>query len=148
MSKQEKLTKLLLKVRKFCQERNGKCLDGLGVIDAYAEFCKEMDDPPQPPEMPECVASLVAAIKNAPHSFPGDIRPLASKVAAYYRQPLKLEVGKVYKSVGEERVAIVHRSYSGECQYLGVCGTTTGWFFENGVSGSKALENLIREVVQ
>lgn len=112
---------------------------------------KKPSDPPQPPEMPECVAKLLAWFKENPVSA----MPVQTKLEAvrdHYAQPLKLEVGKVYADEHEGPVKIVWKSPSPNgYRWLGVVVTNgeTRWFNDDGKPPCQTPEfKLIREVAK
>lgn len=146
MSKSEKLTNLICKVRKFSQRRADKCWDGLAVIDAYADYCYAPDDPP--PEMPECVRRLVESAESRLIIRYDEEKALAKAVRDYYAQPLKLEVGGVYQDAGGGQVKIVHRNPEADFVFcwLGYCGPLVGWYADDGKPAFLNRPPLIRRI--
>lgn len=138
MSKQEKLAAFLEAFGHFNGSRDRRFLEQ--AVDAYDQWRTTPDDPPQPPEMPECVEYLV---KLAEGSRIGDDRAAAYRVREYYRQPLKLEVGKVYEDDAGTKVQVVFENKQPGTKYPFLCVflDTATPYYSDGFS-------LIREVKQ
>ncbi len=147
MSKQEKLTAFLEAFGHFNGSRDRRLLEQ--AVDAYDQWRTTPDDPPQPPEMPECVSRLCNYLDQ---TIMHEAKLLASEIRAYYRQPLKLEVGNVYEDGHEGPVQIVWKSPSPNgYRWLGVVVTNgeTRWFNDDGKPSCQTPEyKLIREVKQ
>lgn len=105
MSKQEKLAALIEAVREYANSPIIKTTAGLNIADAYRKYNATPDDPPQSPEMPECVAKfgmhIAGKIKGGGECGP-DTAELLNAVWDHYAQPLKLEVGKCYADANGE----------------------------------------------
>ena len=151
MSKQEKLAAVIHRVQEYAHGVGLVGPLGTRVKDAYCEYASTPDDPPQPPEMPECVRALLDYITEI-YSRHCKSHEMAKAVRDHYRQPLKLEVGKVYEDETGYMVEVVWKSTSKNSYgWLGVITTTgeTRWFSGDGKPPCQTPQlKLIREVTQ
>lgn len=144
MSKQEKLAAFLEAFGHFNGSRDRRFLEQ--AVDAYDQWRTTPDDPPQPPEMPEVVRDLLTRLWT--ESFECDFLDLAKAVEAHYRQPLKLEVGKVYEDEHGERIMAFWRTPASPAVFSAVI-VETGCIREYTESGkclSQSKPNLIRRI--
>jgi hypothetical protein len=143
MSKQEKLAAFLGEfARWYMSNYNFK-----DVNAAWKAYANTPDDPPQPPEMPECVAKLLQTFQPVGQALVNAVQA----VRDHYRQPLKLEVGKVYEDVEGDKVEIVWKSPGkSRLRWLGVLLITEGaeWYADDGTVCGVPKRSLIREVKQ
>lgn len=141
MSKQEKLAALIEAARTY-SEPFGPIREALKKYDATP------DDPPKPPEMPECVRELLKTFVPVC----GPIAKAVAAVEAYYAKPLKLEVGKCYEDAGGNVVSIVWQDPKNPNHFIGVSRLegVPWWYLKNGTAKSDHLRYagavLIREV--
>ncbi len=145
MSKQEKLAAFLEAFGHFNGSRDRRFLEQ--AVDAYDQWRTTPDDPPQPPEMPECVREFVDAVRL---EVPGLFAQKIAAVRDHYRQPLKLEVGKVYEDASGVNVMVAWIDPAGRFETIGVDLMTGAarYFKQDGTNGSRKSANLIREVTQ
>ena len=137
MSKQEKLAAFL---RAFGYW-HGSRMSMVPVSQAWGEYLNTPDDPPQPPEMPECVAKLLDSIQR--FGVLVNTSDYVQQVRDHYRQPLKLEVGKVYEDDAGTKVQVVFENKQPGTKYPFLCVflDTATPYYSDGFS-------LIREVKQ
>jgi len=143
MSKQEKLAALIQATRNQHFGDHGTWND---LVRAISDYDSTPDDPP---EMPECVRSLlvtadkVARSSEVPTATMCDIFRAINSVEDHYRQPLKLEVGKVYEDDAGTKVQVVFENKQPGTKYPFLCVflDTATPYYSDGFS-------LIREVKQ
>jgi len=143
MSKQKKLAAFLEAYEYFID--NGT--ESGAAQRAFHEYRFAPDDPPQPPEMPECVREFVDAVRL---EVPGLFAQKIAAVRDHYRQPLKLEVGKVYEDASGVNVMVAWIDPAGRFETIGVDLMTGAarYFKQDGTNGSRKSASLIREVAQ
>ena len=144
MSKQEKLAAFLRAFGYWHESR----MSMVPVSQAWGEYLNTPDDPPQPPEMPECVAKLLDSIQR--FGVLVNTSDYVQQVRDHYRQPLKLEVGKVYEDASGVNVMVAWIDPAGRFETIGVDLMTGAarYFKQDGTNGSRKSANLIREVKQ
>jgi hypothetical protein len=142
MSKQEKPAALIQAIEWY--ERDGifHVPHGRSIINAFLEYEAAPDDPPQKPEMPECVRELCELGEDSDASV-RQLQDAAKAVRDHYRQPLKLEVGKVYEDDAGTKVQVVFENKQPGTKYPFLCVflDTATPYYSDGFS-------LIREVKQ
>lgn len=116
------------------------------VIEAWERYQAAPDDPPQPPEMPECVARLLDAF--ARFGAVVNTSDYVQWVRDHYAQPLKLEVGKCYEDAGGNVVSIVWQDPKFASHLVGVVRLTgePRRYSKEGSCCDPNCEGIIREV--
>lgn len=147
MSKQEKLAAVIHRVQEYAHGVGLVGPLGTRVKDAYCEYASTPDDPPQPPEMPECVRALLDYITEI-YSRHCKSHEMAKAVRDHYRQPLKLEVGKVYEDEQGYLVDVVWHNTFFVDHFIGVRreGGLPRIYSSCGVCTAYCDSNIIKEV--
>lgn len=157
MSLYEYIGRIKRRFPDWCEHGYGWSRETKQMADSIRDMLNEYDfemskekpsDPPQPPEMPECVAKLLRW--GDQYMATEDRMRYLAPIEDHYAKPLKLEVGKVYEDGNGDKTEIVHERIGEIFRFLGVHpsrGKATNWFdqFGSHTSGVASLK-LIREV--